>query len=245
MRPHVVVLLALLGLGGCKEKPAGPWAQRADGAQARTQIYVLVDLSATWLNEPARARNLQVLSELGYGLAEASEDLPQPLVVQHRVIGANSLERLPLCDVVYRRMLAPVANRPDYEINKLSKLSRYLGADCPASIIDREPENLTEVSAAVISVANQHAQPEVRRYIIVVSDFLEEASAPVTLPSRLDGFRMLMIYRPVTEDLPHPASMTGRVSDWRAEFVKRGAEVIAIPDTALKRASVASYITAR
>ncbi|MDB5470307.1 MAG: hypothetical protein JWR84_1867 [Caulobacter sp.] len=242
MRSLFVSLGVVLILAGCGPKPPKPW-DGGPGVQAETQIFVLVDLSATWLNERSRPRNEAVLGELGHGLALAAEELPQPLLIQHRIIGANSLERPPLCDLIYQRTLAPKANQPSYQITSAKKLRNYLGIDCPRFIIGRPAEPLTEISAAVISVANQRARSRDRRYIVVVSDFLEETSQPVSLPSNLSGFRVLMIYRPVTEDMPHPASMTARVEDWRREFARRGAEVIAIPDTGLKRAAVASYIT--
>jgi|GEM_PF-3747440 len=244
MRRPAVFLVALLMLAGCDTKPDAPWGQRDSEGRSKAQIYVLVDLSETWLNKPSERRNLSVLRELGHGLALASDDLPQPLAIQYRAIGENSLERPPICDVLYRRTLAPVGNRPDYELNTHRKLSAYLGEDCPAVVVARPPEQLTEVSAAVISVANQRARPGDRRYIVIVSDFLEEASVPVSMPERLDGFRVLMIYRPVTEDMTRPVRMTARVEDWRQIFQARGAEVIAIPDTGLKRSEIGSYISA-
>lgn len=237
-------LLAAVTFAGCDRKPEAPWGQRDSEGRSKAQIYVLVDLSETWLNKPSEGRNLSVLRELGHGLALAGDDLPQPLAIQYRAIGENSLERPPICDVLYRRTLAPVGNRPDYELNTHRKLASYLGEDCPTVVVAGAPEKLTEVSAAVISVANQRARPGDRRYLVIVSDFLEEASVPVSMPQRLDNFRVLMIYRPVPKDMSHPVRMTARVDDWEQIFQERGAEVIAIPDTGLKRSEIGSYISA-
>ncbi len=219
-------------LGGCSEVAGVP----------KTQIYVLVDLSGTWTNDQQASRNQEVLRETGYGIALATDSLEAPIAVQTRAIGVRTLEREPICDVVYQPRLAPVRSKASYEINQRSRLDRYLGVDCPAAIIARPAEPLTEITAALASVANQPAANASVREIIILSDFLEETTTQVNLDIDLTGFNVLLLYRPITEDFARPAGMRARVADWEEAIRQRGGRVTVIPDTALKRRTIASYL---
>lgn len=222
----------ILAGGGCADVAGVP----------KSQIYVLVDLSETWKNDQQASRDLDVLRETGYGIALATDDLEAPIAIQTRAIGVRTLEREPLCDVVYQPRMVPVRSNASYEINRRPKLERYLGVDCPDEIMKQPPEPLTEITAAIASVANQPAVNASRRDIIIVSDFLEETSTPVNLDIDLTGFRVLLLYRPITEDFAQPAGMRARVADWEEAIRRRGGRVTIMPDTALKRRTIASYL---
>src|SRR4051812_42620368 len=107
---QVLKALAALMLGACDEGQETP----------ATQIFVLVDLSRTWDRPEQANRNDQVLREVGHGIALAAGDLETPISAQYRVIGANSLEREPLCDVIYRPRLAPVKVEAEFEVSSRS-----------------------------------------------------------------------------------------------------------------------------
>jgi hypothetical protein len=215
-----------------------------EGSQtAVSQVYVLVDLSETWDRPDRTDRNHQVLQEVGYGISKASADLETPLSVQYRVIGANSLERDPLCDVLYRPTLAPIRSDADYEVNSRSHLTSYLTDSCPRYIEQQKPEPLTEIRAAIASVANQPAAGATHRTIIVISDFLEETAAPISLDSDLSGFHVILVYRPIANDGSDPAALRFRLDNWKAEIEAHGAKVDKLPDTGLRRDTVAAFIT--
>lgn len=227
-----LALVAGLGLAGCEEGQETPV----------TQIYVLVDLSQTWARDEQASRNRQVLLEVGYGIAAASTELETPVSVQYRVIGANSLEREPLCDVLYRPRLAPTRSEAEYEVGSRSDLTSYLTHTCPVKLEQQQAEPLTEIRTAIASVANQPAAGATKRKIIVISDFLEETQAPISLNSDLSSFHVTLVYRPVAQDLNDPTNLRFRLDAWKAELEERGASVAAVPDTGLRRATVASFL---
>ncbi|WP_410971856.1 hypothetical protein, partial [Salmonella sp. SAL4445] len=81
-----------------------------------TQVFVLVDLSQTWKAPGREKRNEEVLKEVGEGITDAAAEFETPVAVQYRIIGANSLESDPPCDVLYRPRLAPTKSTADYEV---------------------------------------------------------------------------------------------------------------------------------
>jgi hypothetical protein len=239
LRPLIVCLGLGLLLGACE-------GGAPDAEQPRSETYVLVDLSETWQNPTDRDRNQRVLAEVGQGIAVVAETVEPPIAVQYRVIGQGSLGREPICDVLYRPSLIAIREeRPDYLITKASKLKSYLGVDCPALIVRQPPEKLTEISATIASVATLPPRPGVKRFLIIASDFREETrGAPAPLPD-LKQYRVLLIYRALRDDQIQPADLDDRVEHWRALLSDKGATVTTTPDTALKRATVAAFLTRR
>lgn len=209
------------------------------------EIFTLVDLSETWLNPASANRNRGVLEEVGEGIVSASETLPPPFAVQYRIIGDASYERLPVCDVIYRPALVNTTKaKPGYLITRPKKFRHYLGVDCPAALLGRSPEPLTEISAAIASVAAKPRPAGAHRTLIIVSDFLEEGPAPTPLDDYdFTGVRVLLLYRPIAGQ--GAASTRQRVADWQQTLQSRGAKVVSWPDTALKRTDVATYLTQR
>lgn len=205
-------------------------------------MFALVDLSETWLNPGSAARNRSVLEEVGEGIVTASETLPPPLAVQYRIIGDASYERPPVCDVIYRPALVNTAKaKPGYLITRPKKFKQYLGVDCPSALLARAPEPLTEISAAIASVAAKPRPPKARRTLLIISDFLEEGPAVTSLADYdFAGVRALLLYRPLAGE--GAASTRQRVADWQHALEGRGAKVTVWPDTALKRADVAAYL---
>lgn len=213
--------------------------------QPKNEVFVLVDLSETWNNPSNLIRNRSVLTEIGGGLAEFVESMQPPVAIQYRVIGANTLERTPLCDALYEpQTFAIKKTQPDYLMTKVSQVRSYLQTDCPELIIRQPPEPFTEVSAAIASVASAAQPTGSKRYLIIASDFKEETpkgAAPADLP-RLTGFRVLLVYRPLTEDQAAPAAMTERIQTWQHRLAGAGANVSIVPDTALKRGTIEGFL---
>ena len=230
-----IILAAAIVLGGCKSSNT-----------PTNEIFVLVDLSETWHNTAQFERNKRVLEEVGEGVVSAAADsLTPPLAVQYRIIGGDSYERPPVCDVVYRPQLVNTSKaKPSWLITKAKSFQRYLGVDCVEGILALPPEPLTEVSAALASVAAKPRSPETKRTLIVISDFLEETSAKTPLTGYdLRGVRVLLLYRPITRETA--ASTLPRVAEWRAVLEGQGAKVEDRSDTALKRTDVTEFLVGR
>ena len=226
-------LAALLALAACSEDRRAPHAQ----------TYVLVDLSATWHSPAQDARNLQLLGEVGQAIALASGEIEGPQAIEYRSFGEASLARPPVCDVIFASTVAPIRARDEHVISKARELASFLGSDCPRRILASPPEQLTEVSAAVTTVAGHPAAGASRRTILILSDFLEETRQPMPLQTRLDGFRILLIYRPVTADYANPEALRTRMQGWEQTFRDRGAIVTSMPDDGLHRTAVADFLT--
>lgn len=213
-----------------------------------TQIYVLVDVSKTWHNPADDERNRRVLSELGFGAASAAEvaaaNSGSPAAIQIRIIGSQSLEREPVCDVIYQKVLISMGSDKAYLLSDRRQLAQYLGKDCPELVLAIEPENRTEISNALLSVASQLPVRASNRRIVIASDFMEDAVDP-TVPLDLRGFQILMLYRPLLEDQQNPQSLLDRVDKWKALFERLGAPTTAVPDTGIKRETVSSFLTAK
>jgi hypothetical protein len=229
-----------MALGAC----GGRTGDGVPAAQSpTTEMFVLVDLSETWLTPTSKGRNLRLLQEIGGGAAMASETFEPPVAIQYRVIGQGSLGREPICDAVFLPTLIPTrGDHPDYEVSSLKKLKTYLGIDCPELIVRQSAEPLTEISAAIASVTAMPSEKSVKRMVVIASDFREETSGNSAPLSSLSGYRILLVYRPVTEDQLDPAAMVDRVEAWRQLLAEKGAVVTTAPDTALKRSTVAKFL---
>lgn len=211
-----------------------------------TQVFMLVDVSKTWHNESEDYRNASVLSEVGFGASLAAQkvnaETGRPVSLQTRIIGANSLERVPVCDVIYRKTLIKARENKSYELSSPHDLNTYFGRDCVSVILKIPAENRTEISNSLASVANQPSIGASNRKIVIVSDFLEDAVAPAA-PLSLKGFQVVMLYRPLPQDQTNPLAMQQRIAAWKGLFESLGAEAFALPDTGIKREVVAELLT--
>jgi hypothetical protein len=210
-------------------------------SQSSLEAYVLVDLSQTWHAESFRERNLRALEEVGQGVVLAADALDPPIGIQYRIIGAESLERPPTCEAVYAPSMVKVRGDSRYEVKSRPDLRSLLTVDCPERLLALPAEPMTEISGAINSVANQPAEAS-RRAIVILSDLLEESRAPQALPGDLSGFRILLLYRPVQQDAGNAAALSGRVDHWRNQLAQRGAQVQAIPDTGIRRTTIANFL---
>lgn len=228
-------ILGLCALSACTEPSALPGSK----------IYILVDLSETWHNEASRNRNLRVLSEVGRGTAEAAQQLSEqtsrPVSIEIRIIGSGSFGREPVCAVLYENRLI---NLKSTEVDRLSnpqRLSEYLGTDCPQQLLSLPPEGKTEISNALLSVANEPRIETQNLKLVILSDFLEEANASEA-PQDFGGFSALMVYRPLRSDQDQPSAMGARTDLWSDALRKAGAMVELMPDTSIRREDVSFYI---
>jgi hypothetical protein len=225
--------LTALGLASCERESTEP----------RAQAYVLVDLSQTWHNDAARARNLDVLTEIGGAIAAIADERDPPVAVQYYAIGEASLEREPLCDALYRPSVVKTAKAaPRYAVRKPRALRDYLTVGCPQKVLTNPPEPRTEITTAVATVSRQPSAERADRFLVIASDFMEDTPASDGEAVDLTGFKVLMVYRPLAEDRLDPRAMSRRVEAWRRKFAGWGAAVEAMPDTALKRSTIETFL---
>lgn len=234
----VRMLLPFIGffaLGACAEPRSLPGSK----------IYILVDLSETWHNEASRDRNLRVLSEVGQGTAEAarqlSEQTSRPVSIEIRIIGSDSFGREPVCAVLYENRLINMTTAEVDRVNNPQRLAEYLGTDCPQQLLSLPPEGRTEISNALLSVENEPRVQVQDLKLVILSDFLEEASSPAA-PQDFAGFSALLVHRPLMADQDQPSAMGARTAFWSAAMRKAGASVEVTPDTSIRREDVAFYL---
>lgn len=230
--------LLLLASAACQKPSDAPGAE-----QPKVEIYVLVDLSLTWLNDRSKAHNRDVLSEVGEGIASYATNVEGPVSIQHREIGQASLMSAPLCAVFFKQSLLNSRNKGAGRIGHPKQLRRYLSDHCPERILAHPPEPRTEISSALASVAAEPRPPAGQRYIIIASDFLEDTPADAPLRAdALKGDHVLMLYRPVAEDQMDPRQLALRIGSWRQVFESRGATVSEAPDPNVQRNNISAFL---
>lgn len=225
-----------LALAACSQQIRG-------GEAVHSEVYVLVDLSRTWLNPESEQRNERLLNAVGRGSGLMATEVPTPYLVQYRVIGDNSYLREPICSAVYE----PGFRRKGDDNERISRphdLQQYLSGTCVQGILSRAPEPLTQISAAVASVALEpRPSARGRRHVIIVSDFLEESVSAAPIPDDgLAGVKVLLLYRPLTEDQLSPTGTSARVEQWRELLEARGAAVTISPDTSVRASQIVSFL---
>lgn len=231
-----LLAISLLLFTSCQQEIRG-------GEAVRSEVYVLVDLSSTWFNPQNEARNRKLLTAVGEGAGLMANDVPTPYLVQYRVIGDQSFLREPICSAVY----APGFRRRgagDESVSRPGKLVSYLTKACVDGILSRRPEALTQISAAVASVAAEpRPSRQGTRSIIIISDFLEETTKTAPIPDgSLVGTRVLLLYRPLAEDQFSPSGTSVRVDEWRVRLEGKGATVHVSPDTSTRASQIVSFL---
>lgn len=233
----VVAMLACLGLSACEQEIRG-------GEAVRTETYVLIDLSETWYNQETQTRNRRLLEAVGRGAGLVADGAEPPYMVQYRVIGDLSYMREPICTVVY----APGFRRAggDEVVRRPRDVVSYLTGICLDGIFESPPEQATEISGALASVAEEpRPSPNTSRSIIVLSDFLEETSGRAAFaPGSFAGVDVLLLYRPLEEDLRSQAGARMRVQFWQEQLRNAGADTVEIaPDTSVRASQIVSFLT--
>lgn len=212
----------------------------------KAEIFVLVDMSETWFNPESHSRDSRVLREIGYGISSFAIDTEPPVLIEHREIGEASLLSEPMCSVFYMPSLVGGTRDNGQRIARPQALRRYLGEHCPDQILAGDPEPLTQISAALASVSVEPSPPGSRRFIIIASDFLEETAASAPLePGSLRGVKVLLVFRPLSEDQADPQAMMVRVRSWQRSIERFGATVEIAPDPNLQRSRVTAFLSAQ
>ena len=226
----------LLAVTACNQEIRG-------GEAVRSEVYVLVDLSSTWFNPQNEAKNRRLLTAVGQGAGLMATDLPPPYLVQYRIIGDQSYLREPICSAVFAPGFRRKGAGAD-SVSRPAKLSSYLSKTCVDGILSREPEALTQISAAVASVALEpRPSQQSTRSIIIISDFLEETTSAAPIPDgSLTGVRVLLLYRPLAEDQLTPSGTSLRVEHWRGLLQGKGAAVQVAPDTSMRPSQIVSFL---
>jgi len=233
-----------LVLGGAAGVLTSVLSGCATSNEATHKVYVLVDLSETWNNNAYADRNYRVLTEIGEGVADAATAWDPPVEITYGVIGQASYLSEPPCDVSFANTtLNTTKERPGYIINKRDELHSYLGGICRDKLLSMPQQAMTEITASLQIVVASGDSPKTKRFVIMASDFREEAQAIAPLkPGDLAGVKLLMLYRPIAEDQRDPAQLNARVELWKKSLISLGADVTARADTALKRSQISDFL---
>lgn len=230
--------LACIALQSCDDNDdnqidATPVAQCSAGEPAAANYAVLVDLSGTWHNEQSRTLNSKLLKIIGAALVKATEDSAAcPTAIRYHVIGSNSLYRQPVCTVNYVPTLLSQKGGDPTLITNRRGLQAYLSETCPL-LLNADEEKQTQVTAALVTALNSMAGvPHALRRIVVYSDLKEEPIQKYDL-SNVDfsGVDVILLYRALSEDQKDPTLLDQRISQWTQQLEKRGARVLAAPDS--------------
>jgi hypothetical protein len=233
---RVLATLAFSCLAACNQEIRG-------GEAVRTETYVLVDLSRTWFTPEHEPKNRALLTAVGQGAGLMATEVETPYLVQYRAIGDQSYLREPICSVVYTPGFRRKGASKD-SVSRPGNVASYLTHNCVDGILRRQPEDLTQISAAVASIAVE-PRPTAKgvRSIIIISDFLEETFTAAPIPDgSLDGVRVLLLYRPLSGDQYSPSGTGARVNQWRERLASKGATVQLAPDTSMRASQIVSFL---
>lgn len=234
--PAAAIALVLAACSGCAPPVRG-------GEPNQTELYVLIDLSKTWFNQVTASRNARLLDIVAHGSSLVAQNAKQPYQVEWRPIGDASYMRDPICRVSYMQGIRRRQAASD-RVSRPRDMGRYLSNVCVTQTLRRAPENETQISAAIASIAAEPKDaPTTRRYLMILSDFMEETKNPAPLPEgSLKGVSVMLVYRPKSEDQIAPAQTGLRVEQWRSLLQSKGAQVQVAPDTSMRAAQIVSFL---
>ncbi|HEX6980228.1 MAG TPA: hypothetical protein VF342_13100 [Alphaproteobacteria bacterium] len=230
------MLAVLSGSGSARAQPILP--------EPQSSVTVLVDLSSTWLKPESRRVNERVLTAVGEAMAAIVAEVDPPIVIRYLPIGDLSLAREPMCEVVFTPRLISGPQRGK-EIANIKALREYLNGACLQFILSRKQQSFTDITGALNSVARAiEEQGGPFKAVIVLSDLKEEPRPNQRHPKlRLQGGRVLLLYRVLDEDRIDTASLDARIEHWKATLADAGSSVKAINDIVAEPAQIARVLT--
>lgn len=213
MRTVVVVLVAT----GCSQ--SSPY-------QPRTSVAVAVDLSASFA--PLTKDDRHALESLITVLERlSSESWEQPVRLYWLAIGTASATKAEPCGpaVYYAETLVDRSGSKDTLTRK-----RHLRAWANACLLrlfgaDTVVDSSTDISGALQAAADSARHIDGAKILIVLSDLIEESGSP-SIPLKLSGEKIVLLYRPTGRDLIDPARVSRRLADWEARLRSAGASQI-------------------
>ena len=216
----VLPLAVAVVLGGCsvdKTRSAG------------TSIVVLVDFSKSFA---PLVNDERALGELATATSElAQREWQPPVEILWSRIQTASLISGPLCGP-FQFQQSLIKRDNDDSIQVADKLRACTKAVVQASTASSERSAYTDISGAVALAADQGQSVLGPKYIVIVSDFIEDLSPgkrPVKL--HLNGERVLLLHRLGTDKTPATlADHLARIQHWTEALREAGAaSVVALP----------------
>jgi hypothetical protein len=213
--------------------------------EPKSSIYVLVDLSGTWLAPANAGQDRTILRAVSDAIASIAYDVEAPIAVRYLPIGDLSLARDPLCQTDFTPKLLKGANSSENELTNLQDLRQYLGDTCARLILARKPQPFTDITGALDSVSRAISEQSGSfKAIIVLSDLKEERRRGQKENSlHLAGTRTVLLYRVLDEDRLDPTKIDARVSGWKKALGAAGSTVYAINDVSSSPAQIARVLT--
>jgi hypothetical protein len=217
----------------------------ATAQEIRSSVFVLVDLSETWLAPSSKQENQRILSTAGQSIILAAEEIEPPIAIRYFPIGDESLMRPPLCEAVYDPKILPGTGGNKKVITRRSDAEDYFVKDCVQFILSQPTQDFTDISGAVDTAARVgKLQEEGERVIILLSDLKQELRPGQSATSSdLGGYTVILVYRVLPEDRQSPANLDGRLLWWRESLEEAGAKVLEVPDLAIDSNQLASLIS--
>lgn len=194
----------------------------AQDAPPRTGIFVLIDVSATWLTKEAQKDNELILREVNRAVMDLTTKVETPIAIYYLPIEADSVLKRPLCEFTYRKSLINLRKK-EGEINDRQQLADQVEL-CGNAMLARPVAKWTDIHGALASVSQVNAgQSFFQRFMFVASDFKEERPQGALPTLALPSFRVATIYRVLAEDSRNPKGLEDRLANWHAILRKAGA----------------------
>ena len=209
-----VVLAAILSLADTC------WAEEI---VPRSAVFVLVDVSGTWLSKNNLEQNKQVVRETNKAVVDLLGKVESPSVVFLIAIEADSVLSKPICVATYSRKLLNLGKRKNAFTSR-DKLADHLEL-CGLAVLARPIAKWTDIHGALDMTSRlANSGTFSGRYLFVLSAFIEERPpGPLPLIS-LNGFRVASIYRILPQDSQDPRGLDSRLEKWRSLLKKAGVD---------------------
>ncbi|HYY73012.1 MAG TPA: hypothetical protein VE778_05415 [Candidatus Bathyarchaeia archaeon] len=216
----VLPLVVAVALGGCSVDKSG---------SAGTSVVVLVDFSKSFAPLVNDERALQQLATATSELAQ--REWKPPVEILWSRIQTASLISGPLCGP-FQFQQSLIKRDNDDSAQVVDKLEACAKTVVRASTAGSERSAYTDISGAVALAADQGQSVLGQKYIVIVSDFMEDlppGKRPIRL--QLNGERVLLLHRLGTEKTPRTlADHLARIQRWSEGLREAGAaSVVALP----------------
>jgi len=189
-------------------------------------VVVLVDMSRSFAPLTAEdKRALEAIRDAVGGRIQREWD--QPVMVFWSTIGSFSPGVVSPCpqSILYQRRLVP--RKGDREVSDFDTLKAKIQA-CIERLTGGavKPEEGTDISGGVQHAAEILRPVVGKKIIIIVSDFVESLpSGRDSVPVRLSGEYVAMIYKPEITDERKRNQMYERLNEWQTRLKSAGANV--------------------
>jgi hypothetical protein len=222
----LAVCLLAAGCGGAWPKPL---------VGNGSAVVVLLDYSKSFA--PYTASDTAALTEVSRAIVQMTRSaaLAQPVKVLWTAFGDNGLRPLEPCGpprIFSQRLTGspspardgdPLA--PGEPITRIDGLESWL-AVCVSAIraTSQSTQRFTDISGALMFGAEAVEDIREARLIVLFTDLLEDQPPNRKPPTvRLDGSRVLLVWRPGLDDERQPTDVTRRVDEWRTKLTAAGA----------------------